>query len=410
MKIGVLTYHCVPNFGAQLQALSTISFLKRLGHEPIIINWYAKDLEKMYDTRIPRFQIEEHLRFMYDTLPITEKCQTEESLINIVSKYNFDSIIVGSDALFKYLPLSLCRKFSLKKLKYIYNYRPLSCEQIDENPFFGGFLRKTPNVPPTSVYAVSSQNCPFHAMSWIERRKMHNNLKNFKVISVRDEWTQQMIKSITGEKNISIFPDPVFAFNQNCHIFVPSKTEILKKFLLQPNYVLLSFSDWYIDSTYIDTLAKELEKHGFQPVAFPMPEKLVSAKINKVIRIPLSPIDWYALIAYSSGYIGERMHPIVVCLHNVVPFFSFDEYGTKDYRTKLFNLNSSKTYQIVSDAKLNNNLFSYKQSTSLPTAQFVVEKIKSFDYDRCHEFSIQKSKLYELGMKSIVNSLIASEK
>lgn len=410
MKIGVLTYHCVPNFGAQLQALSTISFLKRLGHEPIIINWYAKDLEKMYDTRIPRFQVEEHLRFMHDTLPVTEKCQTEEALISVVGKYNFDGIIIGSDALFKYIPLNLCRRFSIRKLKYIYLYQPLSCEQIDNNPFFGGFLRKTPRVPPTSVYAVSSQNCPFHAMSKTERRKMHNNLKYFKAISVRDEWTQQMIKSITGKKDIRIFPDPIFAFFQNCQNFIPSKDEILKKFQLQQNYVLLSFSDWHIDPTYINSLANELEKFEFQPVALPMPEKLVSANINKIIQIPLSPIDWYALIAYSCGYIGERMHPIVVCLHNVVPFFSFDEYGTKDYRTKSFNLNSSKTYQIVSDAQLNGNLYSYKQNKPLPTPKFVIEKIKNFDYDRCHEFSQQKKKLYEQGMMCIVNSLITSVK
>ena len=48
MRIGVLTYHCPPNFGAQLQAVSTVGYLRRVGHDVIVLNWYAKDLEEMY--------------------------------------------------------------------------------------------------------------------------------------------------------------------------------------------------------------------------------------------------------------------------------------------------------------------------------------------------------------------------
>lgn len=52
-----------------------------------------------------------------------------------------------------------------------------------------------------------------------------------------------------------------------------------------------------------------------------MPENDFSLSSTDVtISIPLNPIDWYALIKYSKGYIGERMHPIVVSLHNSVPF------------------------------------------------------------------------------------------
>ena len=47
MRIGVLTYHCPPNFGAQLQAVSTVGYLRRVGHDVIVLNWYAKDLEEL---------------------------------------------------------------------------------------------------------------------------------------------------------------------------------------------------------------------------------------------------------------------------------------------------------------------------------------------------------------------------
>ena len=43
MKIGILTYHSVYNFGANLQVLSTVGYLKNNGFEPIVINWIPED-------------------------------------------------------------------------------------------------------------------------------------------------------------------------------------------------------------------------------------------------------------------------------------------------------------------------------------------------------------------------------
>lgn len=93
-----------------------------------------------------------------------------------------------------------------------------------------------------------------------------------------------------------------------------------------------------------------------------MPENDFSLSSTDVtISIPLNPIDWYALIKYSKGYIGERMHPIVVSLHNSVPFYCFDEYGIKTFEGNWFqrkyNKETSKTYLIVKRAGLLENLF-----------------------------------------------------
>ena len=45
MKIGLIAYHAAANFGASLQLLSTYSFFKNRGDEPIIINWVVEDFE-----------------------------------------------------------------------------------------------------------------------------------------------------------------------------------------------------------------------------------------------------------------------------------------------------------------------------------------------------------------------------
>ena len=364
----------------------------------------------MYAHRIPAEQILSHFHFADLAFPLSNKCQIEEELILTIDSLNLDAIIVGSDALFKYVPLNKCRYFSKRRLKYIYNFTPLSCERIEGNPFFGDFLRKLQKKIPAATYAVSSQNCPFEVMTRKEKAAMRNALSNYLHITVRDAWTKKMIENITKTKDINIFPDPVFSFNKNCYLPIPSKQEILDKYGLADNYVLYSFSNWHVKEEYITAIAEELERQNFLPVALPMPEKLFPSKTKHHINLPLDPLDWYALIIHSKGFIGERMHPIVVCLHNVIPFYSFDEYGifeNKGFFSKkqVYNPSSSKTYLIVSDAGLLKNLHSYKEGLPLPTPQYVVNAILAFDSAKCKSFASLNQKKYENGMKEVLESL-----
>ena len=71
MKVGILTYHYVPNFGAQLQALSTIGFVKRIGHTPILLHWQPTDLDDIYINRVPEIQRLEHSEFAKQNFPLT---------------------------------------------------------------------------------------------------------------------------------------------------------------------------------------------------------------------------------------------------------------------------------------------------------------------------------------------------
>lgn len=411
MKIGVLTYHCPPNFGAQLQAVSTVGYLRRLGHEVIVLHWYARDLEEMYSHRIPSIQVDCHNRFANEALPLSHLCQTEEELILEVEKQRLDAIVVGSDALFKYVPARNRRYFSKRKLAYVYHQGTLSCELLDGNPFFGAFLQKLKQNIPASTYAVSSQNCPYHRLTRQEKKRMASAMSSFRHISVRDAWTQEMARYITSRKDISIAPDPVLCFELNNYLTLPTKEEILQKYNLQPDYILFSFRNKFCPANYILQLAKETSKHNIQPVALPMPEHLFDAGISTTIHLPLSPIDWYALIKYSKGYVGERMHPIVVALHNNIPFFSFDEYGTKTrqhwYSQGLsYNPFSSKTYQIVSEAGFLSNLHSYLGAEPMPSPENVINKVLTFDTDKCRLFSLRKQQEYEMGMQKVLSSFV----
>lgn len=411
MRIGVLTYHCQPNYGAQLQAVSTVGFLQQQGHSVFVLNWYAPDLEGMYARRIPEQQIICHQQFTEHSLPVTAKCQTIEQLAECIDQLQLDGIIVGSDALFKFIPARTYRYFSLRKLRFINKFTPLSCELLDNNPFFGGFIHKLKRKVPVAVYAASSQNCQYQQMNFIERFKMRNALANYRFISTRDKWTQQMVCAITHRTDVPVYPDPVFAFSSNANISIPSKEDILRRYRLSEDYVLLSFRCRLCQPKLVSELANAACRHGLEPVSLPMPEGDRDFGIPHSIPLPLSPIDWYALIIHSRGYIGERMHPIVVCLHNAVPFFSFDEYGTDRQQpdgTMAYHPSSSKTYQIVDNASLLDFLYSYRGTAPLPDAEAVICRLLSFPTEQCRNFASSMAQQYREGMTAVLNSLKAN--
>ena len=404
MKIGVLTYHCVPNFGAQLQAISTVGYLRRLGHEPIVLHWYPQDLEEMYSKRIPAEQVQMQMQFAERNIPLTKLCRTEDDVIKEIEHLQLDAVFAGSDALFKYVPESDRIVFSKRRLRFV-RKKIYSVEDLG-NVFQGGFLSKTSRKIKAVAFSVSSQNCPYFRMNENEKRVIKECMSNYSKISTRDEWTRDMVQAITGKTDIDITPDPVFAFNQNNYLMLPEKSEILRRYSLPENYVLFSFWRNKLPKGYLQNMAKLFLQKGLAPIALPVPETLNNCGLDYTINLPLSPIDWYALIKYSKGYIGERMHPIVVALHNAVPFFNFDSYGT--FKKSLWGLrkqyitDSSKTYHILKSAELDKYRYSYLDKSRLPCADEVVQMVMDFPVDYCKSFAEQQQQRYNFAMKKIL--------
>lgn len=408
MKIGILTYHCVPNFGAQLQALSTVAYLRRIGHDPIVLNWYPVALERIYsDGRVSESQISCHNEFTLRNLPVSSLCRTENELIDEINRLELDAIVFGSDAIFK---CHFLKEYNDSSSRFF--------ERIEGNPFFGDFLLKLNHHVPASVYAASSQDSAYKTMSGLERKTLKRLCDSFNVITTRDDWTRKMVKYITGRRDVRVLPDPVFGFNENIRgqVSIPSREEVLARYGLQGQYVLMSFRERFANREYVKTIADELLRRGIQPAALPMPEGIFDCGIDKTIDLPLDPLVWYALICHSSGYIGERMHPIIVCLHNGIPFFSFDEYGRMAFRyfaRKSFwirkyyrDWRSSKTYHILNKAEMLDNWYSYHMQTTLPSPAVVVDRLLSFDIEKCKRFSIKENNEYQQGMSYVLRSLV----
>ena len=90
MKIGLLAYHAACNFGAFLQLLSTVEYIKKQGDEPHVINWIPNDFRKDYEKRSLIEVRELYTRLQREYYPLTELCLTaREVAVRLESAFIF---------------------------------------------------------------------------------------------------------------------------------------------------------------------------------------------------------------------------------------------------------------------------------------------------------------------------------
>lgn len=407
MKIGLLAYHAVCNFGAMLQLLSTYMFLKNHGHEPVIINWVAKDLENYYAQNTPISQIENQLKLRLQLWKETALCRTIKDVANIISNEQIDAVIIGSDAVAQHHPLFERIVFPCRNIIAI---NSVTSDVLFPNPFWGIWTDYLDKPVPVALMSAASQDSKYKYISKKLRKQMKGRIMAFSYVSVRDVDTQKMFSFITeGQCCPSVTPDPVFAFNQNAASLVPSKEELMKKYGLSGKYMLISFKNekrCNVSQTWLNKFQDIAKHHGIQCVSLPFSTSLSAGELESEIALPLNPIDWYALLKYSCGYIGNNMHPIVVCIHNTVPFFSFDNYGTKHANGLFCDSSTSKIRHILKVANLldcriaSNSLF-----RRTPSPEHVFNKLQTFDKAKCKNFAQGYLNKYNEMMTKILERL-----
>lgn len=398
MRIGVLTYFNVSNFGANLQALSTYCYLKKHGHNPIMIHYESDESFAQQNRERETFiQSRTHLSFVNKHFISTERCKDAKEINEIINKYEIEAIIIGSDAVLQHHPL-MCRiKAGRRKPFYISH---MVQERTFPNPFWGCGVLDLPII----MMSVSSQNSEYRYFSKNLKRKMYESLKRMKYISVRDRWTKDLLCELSPEfDNVPITPDPVFSFNQNVGDLVEDEEIIRNKYNLRNKYVLISLSGQSLSYSLLEDLKNKFENIGFQCVAFPLPKGVMfKHPFSKEIKLPLSPIDWYSIIRYSSGYIGTNMHPIVVCLHNAIPCFSIDSWGTTNFWGKHKDDNSSKVQHILNTFNLGALRYPVDRGECKVSSDKIYKGIVDFPQQCVREYAIKMFKEYDQMMDEIL--------
>lgn len=402
MNIGILTFYKVANFGANIQGVSTYYYLKKIGYNPIFLNYVSvkteNSLEESYKKSV---QTKAHIDFVNSYIENqTENLYNSDDVVAAIDKYHIDAIIIGSDAVVQHHPLLSRIHRGRRKPFYISHPAP---ERMFPNPFWGcGFDDKIPTV----MMSVSSQNSKYSQFSKSLKSRMCNTLNNMKYISVRDTWTLNMMKAIGVNHDVKVTPDPVFAFNYNAGHLVPSEDDIRKRFSLPKDYVLVSLHSQSLTLKTLDELNSMFKAVGKTCVAFPMPGGVrYQHHFDYEIKVPLSSIDWYALIKYASGYVGSNMHPIIVSLHNAVPCFSIDHWGTKDFFNRTVRDGSSKVEHIMGEFGLKNYVKPIDNDICYVEASVIVDAIQKFPCEHVRKVALDKYDEYLKMMDEIMNKI-----
>ena len=404
MKIGILTYGRIANFGANLQCISTYMYLLKQGHTPIYIYYLSKELfQRLEFNKKSNPQIQAHFDF-FDSIVKnrTSICHSIDDINSAIAKDKIEAIIIGADAVLQHHPL-LSRLKLRRQIKPFYVIH-VTADRLFPNLFWGFGVDKNVKM---AMMSVSCQNSEYKYFTPSLRKKMRNALKRFCCITVRDSWTQKMIHSVDKSFLATVTPDPVFAFNYNMEGFIPTKEEITAKFAIPEKYVVISMFKQSMTEKCLDDIKKLFKEKGIVCVVVPMPEEGVNFKhsFDYVIQTPLSPIDWYALIRYSKGYIGENMHPIVTCLHNAVPCYSIDNWGTTDFLRRVKNDGSSKVEDIMKCFGVQYCRTPISRGVCDVTAEKIVNSIERFPVAQIKKKSILYYNNYLEMMDKILSSL-----
>ena len=402
MKIGILTYYRVVNFGANLQALSTYKYLEKNGYTPIMINYQSRETQKAINKRLQTDkQAMAHIRFVEKYLPNqTKVCSSPEELNKTIIELGITNFIIGSDAVLQHHPLLSRIHKGRRKPIYIEKMTP---ERMFPNLFWGVGFPENVNI---ALMSVSSQNSRYDLFSRSLKQKMQAALSKFSYISVRDSWTQDMLCSIS-DNIYTRTPDPVFAFNQNIGEIIPTKDEILKKYSLPENYVLVSLMCQSLSTEVLSEIKSLFSKKDLNCVTLPMPTGYgFQHNFDYIIPEPLDPLDWYALIKYASGYVGSNMHPIIVCLHNGVPCYSIDNWGSLDFFNKRLDNGSSKVEDIMRVFGVEGNHCFISNDFCNVKPSEIVNAIMSYSKDNV----LNKSQIIYKEYQKMMNELLISFK
>ncbi|MCB2067837.1 MAG: polysaccharide pyruvyl transferase family protein [Erythrobacter sp.] len=319
MRVGILTFHYSANYGANLQSLATYSALKKLGADPVILDY--RDPAKVANIAhiIPPEQVPLHEIYMQEYMETSPRFDNEADLAQYC-KDNLDVVLVGSDAVFRLgqglNPRRLINRLIGRGQEYAgFNH------DTQVPPYFLNWQRDG-DLPVKASIAPSSRMTKHWYLRPVVKKTIGRSLQEFDIISTRDEWTANLVKAVTGgRKSAEVCDDPLFTLDRNFDLPPLSERygDLSQKVLLTGKYP----KDWVL------AMHHALQKRGLGLVTLPNPEAQFEYDgIDGVLQLPMGASDWYQAIKNAAGYIGPRIHAIIAALATNTPFLCVDPLKT----------------------------------------------------------------------------------
>jgi hypothetical protein len=340
MRIGVLTYHWVYNFGANLQALATCRFLTHAGHEVWILNYRPQELVDLYASRVLPAQAEVHEHFCDTYLPQSPVCRSEDELVQFCNAAKLDVVLTGSDAVFRLSP-----KLNREDTRF-------------PNPFWLEWVSKRLRPAPLAAsLAASAMGTNYYSFPFSLRQKIGAAIRNLRKVSVRDRWTQLMVMGVTwGLCRPPLCPDPIVILED---VFQIPETYAAEPSAKRRQYILLSMYEGMLTPDWIAEFVSAAHNEGLEVYGFPLPDSPTSLPVDRELHLPLSPFEWYSWISNAAGFVGARFHALLCSMMGAVPFLAFDTYQSGSLRL------SSKSYDLCSRAHMRSACLDWKQRREL---------------------------------------------
>ena len=205
-------------------------------------------------------------------------------------------------------------------------------------------------------------------------------------ITVRDQWTRWMLRHVSGATlNPNVTPDPVSVLND---VF-----EVPPEYNTPPaepgSYIVFSMHPKRVSESWVSDFVTTCNKNGLQVLGLPFPEmEMPFSSLNGQIELPVSPLGWYQSIRNSVGFVGERFHPTVCSLFNLVPFVAVDHYRKRGVRNQMnwFNIPStSKVYSVCSQAGAKDNCVHFPDLENFPGDQ-IFNRLRNWNRKAASEY------------------------
>lgn len=332
MKIGILTHPQGANYGGILQCYALCTYLRMMGHEPIVIQrvanrsfvlwgWIRSILKALHFPRyysLNKSNRTVNIRpFIQKYILRTEPIDSQKKMKKVCKKYGFETIVVGSDQVWR-------KDFAMKfGFNYFLDFVPQGIKRLSYAASFG-----------LSDWQYSEQ----------ETSHIKKLLSTFSGISVRESEAIPLI-----EQNVRLYAvqhvDPTLLLTANDY------SKLANKRLITENYI---FVYWLGRRELITKRIQELTKSGKKVIC-------VFLRDNKV---QVTVEDWLSYIKYAEYIVTDSFHGCVysIIFHKKFDIFSNDSGGNGRLTSLLSSLGITNSDKDIDYNSVDRRLIDYRES------------------------------------------------
>jgi hypothetical protein len=199
-------------------------------------------------------------------------------------------------------------------------------------PEFPNILYLSERIPAAKIaYAVSAHRTDPKLFA-VHKDRINRILSSYRLIGVRDDITEQMMKDAGVDRQVRVVkvPDPAFFFKPR-----PTRArQILTANGINPDVPilgLLAFGKPELSKAIYD----RYHSLGYQVINFNMYNPFVDANLGHLVN----PFEWADLFKELDFCITDRFHCSILCLKNNTPFVAIEPFKPRSLlNSKVNNL------------------------------------------------------------------------